>query len=234
LRIVGAGDAAHRSRGMSQIDFRTVSRSARARETALLCGVAAALVYVTTDLVAAASYPGYSFTDQAVSELFAIGAPTSRLVVPLFSLSSLFLLAFAGGIALSSDGSRALKLMALMFAASAIDALLLWNLFPMHMRGQERTFTDTMHLILSANPFVWITLIIGLVAFRNWFRGVTIAASVMVILPAFFAFRYAPALDAGQPTPGLGLAERSAQYAYQLWQVLLVVTLLRSAGTCRA
>jgi hypothetical protein len=33
---------------------------------------------------------GISFTAQAPSELFAIGAPTSRLVVPLFSLSSTF------------------------------------------------------------------------------------------------------------------------------------------------
>lgn len=59
----------------------------------LSCGIGAAVVYVATDLIAAAIYPGYSFSDQAVSELFSIGAPTSTLVVPLFSLSSALLLA---------------------------------------------------------------------------------------------------------------------------------------------
>ena len=47
----------------------------------LTCGVLAPMVYVITDKFAGLGYPGYSFTAQAVSELFAIGAPTSHLVV---------------------------------------------------------------------------------------------------------------------------------------------------------
>jgi pimeloyl-ACP methyl ester carboxylesterase len=53
--------------------------------------------YVATDIVAGVRYPGYSLTDQTVSELFVIGAPTSRVVVPLFALSSTLLGAFAFG-----------------------------------------------------------------------------------------------------------------------------------------
>jgi len=49
----------------------------------LLCGIAAAVIYVLTDVAAAASYPGFSYADQAVSELFAIGAPTSHFAVAL-------------------------------------------------------------------------------------------------------------------------------------------------------
>lgn len=117
--------------------------------------------------------------------------------------------------------------MALMLARSGIVGLVLWNLFPMHMRGDARTFTDTMHLILASNPFVWATLVIGAVAFRNWFRWVSIAAIIVVVAPAMFAFHYAAALDLGQPTPGLGLTERTAQYAYQVWQTGLALLLLR-------
>jgi hypothetical protein len=54
--------------------------------------------YIGTDIVGSALYPGYSFAAQAPSELFAIGAPTSRFVVTAFSLSSLLLLAFAFGV----------------------------------------------------------------------------------------------------------------------------------------
>jgi hypothetical protein len=71
------------------------------RSVLLICGIGAALSYVATDIVAGTVYSGYSFTDQAVSELFAIGAPTSRFVVPLFSLSSLLLAAFALGVWIS-------------------------------------------------------------------------------------------------------------------------------------
>jgi hypothetical protein len=204
-----------------------MAMSWRARELLIICGIAASFVYVGTDLLATVLYPGFSFTDQAVSELFAIGAPTSRIVVPLFSLASALLLCFAGGIALSAQGDGAIRLVALMFAASAIDALVLWNFFPMHMRGEGRTFTDTMHLILGANPFVWLAIGLAAAAFKNWFRPLSIAALILLLLPALLAFRYAPALDAGQGTPGLGLAERVSQYGYQAWQVVLAALLLR-------
>ena len=176
----------------------------RARKVCLLCGVAASLVYVGTDLFAAAVYPGFSFTDQAVSELFAIGAPTSRLIVPLFSLSSALLLGFAAGIAASSEENRALRLMALMFAGSALVALVLWN-FPMHMRGAERTFTDTMHLILASNPFVWVTLVIG---DQRWpqARGRPIAASEAQIEAVKKGRKAGLSLRAVAAATGLGLA----------------------------
>lgn len=58
--------------------------------------------------------------------------------------------------ALSAGASRAIRVTAFMFAASAVDGLALWNLFPMHMRGELKTFTDAMHIVLSVNPFVWI------------------------------------------------------------------------------
>jgi hypothetical protein len=67
----------------------TLLDASRTLNTVLLvCGVLAPFAYVGTDIVAGLLYPGYSFTAHAPSELFAIGAPTSRLVVPLFSLSS--------------------------------------------------------------------------------------------------------------------------------------------------
>ena len=196
------------------------------RPALLVCGVLAALCYVATDVAGGLLYPGYSFTDQAVSELFAIGAPTSRLVVPLFTLSSLLLLAFALGAWLSSGHSRLQRVMAAMFAGSALVGMVLWNFFPMHMRGGAPTFTDTMHLILATNPFVLLSIAIAVAAFRGWFRFYTVATIVVLLLPAVFAFQYAPEVQANQPTPGLGLAERAGQYAYALWQSALAIVLL--------
>ena len=197
------------------------------RAVLLTCGITAALCYVATDILGAILYSGYSFTDQAVSELFAIGAPTSHIVVPLFTLSSLLLMVFAFGVWLSSGHSRLLQLMAAMFAGSAIVGMVLWNFFPMHMRGAELTFTDTMHLILATNPFVLVSIALAVAAFRGWFRAYTVTTIAILLLPALFAFQYASEVQANLPTPGLGLGERVAQYAYALWQSALAIVLLR-------
>lgn len=197
--------------------------------TLLSCGVLAALVYVGTDLLTSALYPHFSFTDQAVSELFAIGAPTSRLVVSLFSLSSSLLLLFAIGVWRVAGSHVALRVMSVMFAIGAVNALVLWNLFPMHMRGQPRDFTDHMHLILAANPCVPLSLVAASFHFKGWYRGTSIVLLGIIVVLAFYGFRFAPALDANQATPGLGLIERAAQYSYQAWQISLAVMLARRA-----
>ncbi len=184
----------------------------------ILCGPASALVYVFADIVAAILYPGYSYRDQAVSELFAIGAPTAWLVVPLFSLSSVLLLGFACGVWRLAGRDRWRQATALMFAGSAIVGLLLWNVFPMHMRGSARSFTDTMHLILAANPFVLLSLVAGAMSFGKGFRWYSFATIVILFALATPAFLYAPDLAANRPTPWLGLAERMAQYAFLVWQ----------------
>lgn len=198
------------------------------RGVLLVCGIAAALAYIATDIVAGLLYSGYSFTDQAVSELFAIGAPTSRIVVPAFTLSSLLLAAFAAGVWMSSGHNRFLRLMAVMFGGAAVVGVVLWNVFPMHMRGAAPGFTDTMHLILATNPFVLLSIAFGVAAFRDWFRFYTAATILILLVTAIFAFLYAPELRANQPTPGLGLCERTAQYAYELWQVTLAIILLKA------
>ena len=197
----------------------------------LVCGILSSLLYVATDTLAGILYSGYSFTSQAVSELFAIGAPTSHLVVPLFTLSSGLLAVFAFGVWSSSRQNRALRVMAAMILGNAVNGLVLWNFFPMHMRGVEPTFTDTMHLILAINPFVLLTIGLGVPAFTNWLRFYSIGTILILVVLAIFAFSYAPQVRANQPTAWLGLTERLAQYDYYLWQVVLAITLLRLRDT---
>ena len=201
------------------------------RTALLICGIASSALYPATDILAATLYPGYSYTDQAVSELFAIGAPTSRLVVALFTLSSALLLPFATGVWLSGGGRRARLVLAVSIAGSAIDSLVLWNFFPMHMRGAAPTFTDTMHLLLAVNPFVVASMVAAAVAFRGWFRFYSIATIAFGVVLATLGFSYATAVMANQPTPGMGLTERGAQYANEVWLSVLAFALLRERST---
>jgi hypothetical protein len=210
-----------------------VDRAGKLTTVLLTCGVSAPFVYIATDISAGLLYPGYSFAEQAPSELFAIGAPTSHLVVPLFTLSSALFIAFAFGVWRSSRGKRTLQILALLISANGIDSLVLWE-FPMHMRGAAPTFTDMMHLILAINPFVLLSIVSGAAAFRNGFRFYSIATIGILVVLAGIAFSYVPAATANQATPWLGLSERSAQYAHQLWHAVLAVVLLRSGGGQKA
>jgi pimeloyl-ACP methyl ester carboxylesterase len=191
------------------------------------CGILASLTYVATDIVASLRYPGYNFIDQTVSELFAIGAPTSRIVVPLFTLSSTLLVAFAFGVWASCGHNRALRWLSTMIFANAVNTVVLWNVFPLHMRGVAPTFTDTMHLVLAVNPFVLLSIVFGIVAFKGSFRVYSAVTVLVLVLPAVVSFSYVTAVAANLPTPGMGLAERVAQYGYQLWQAMLAVVLMR-------
>ena len=64
----------------------------KTRKFLLICGILASLLYLGTDTFAGMLYAGYNFKDQAISELLAIGAPTSWIVVTLFTLYDLFLI----------------------------------------------------------------------------------------------------------------------------------------------
>ena len=198
----------------------------------LVCGVLAPSAYIGTDILAGLLYPGYSFSAQAPSELFAVGAPTSRLVVPLFSLSSALFVAFAFGVWRASGGTRALHGLAALVAANGIDSFLLWQ-FPMHLRGVPPTSSDTMHLILAINPFVLLSIAFAVAAFRNWFRFYSILTILIVVGLATLAFSYVPAAAANQPTPWLGFSERSSQYVHQLWHAVLAIVLLKGSRSCR-
>ena len=199
------------------------------RRWLLACGIAGAALYPLSDIFASTRYPGFSYRDQAVSELFAIGAPTSTLVVTLFSVSSALLFLFGVGIWMSANGKRSVRLMAVMMALNATDALVLWNFFPMHMRGSQPTFTDTMHGLLAIDPFLLTAVVLGAVAFHGKFRMYTIATIVFTSVLAMMGFSHVSAVFTNQPTPWMGATERAAQYATNVWYAVLAVLLLRQS-----
>jgi len=198
------------------------------RRFLVACGIVGAAIYPLADIFATTRYPGFSYRDQAVSELFAIGAPTSALVVPLFTLSTSLLFLFSIGIWMSAHGRRWVRPMAVMMALNTIDALILWNVFPMHMRGQTPTFTDTMHGLLAIDPFLLAAVVLGAIAFRGWFRAYTIATIVFTTVLAIVGLSFISAVIANEPTPWMGATERAAQYATNLWYAVLAVVLLRN------
>ncbi len=196
------------------------------RRVLLACGIVGAVLYPLADIFASTRYPGFSYRDQAVSELFAIGAPTSALVVPLFTSSSTLLFLFSIGIWMSANGSRLVRATAILMALNTIDALILWNFFPMHMRGVQPTFTDTVHGLLAIDPFLLAAMVLAAIASRGRFRVYTVATIVFSTSLVIMSVPLITAFMANQPTPWMGAMERAGQYATNLWYAVLASMLM--------
>lgn len=145
----------------------------------------------------------------------------------LFTVSSTLLLLFAIGIWRAAEGRRLIQWLAVMMALNTVDALVLWNFFPMHMRGSQPTSTDMMHGLLAIDPILLAAVVLGAVAFRGWFRVYTVATIVFTSALSMMGFSYVNAVFTNQPTPWMGASERASQYATNLWYAVLAVMLLR-------
>jgi len=198
--------------------------------TALLaCGALSSIIYVLSDVIGAVSYPGYVYAAQAISEMSAIGAPTTELLAPYYRLFSLLFVAFAAGVWLVGGRQTALRWSAaFMFAVAVVGAG--FSLFPMNMRGAERTFSDMMHLVVAAVTMVLLSgaILSGSKAFDRLFRTYSVA-SVAVML-AFFMLTLGDAggVAANAPTPFMGIKERVSMAAWLLWIFVFSVKLLRN------
>lgn len=198
----------------------------------LACGIAASLLYVVTDVIGAMSYPGYRYTAQAISEMSAIGAPTAELLAPFYTTFSVLFVAFAAGVWFAAGTRRSLRWSAgFMIALAALG--IGWALFPMNARGAERTFTDTMHLVLSAASVLLLTsaMTCAAAAFGRTFRIYSALSITTMLVFGYLTTLDVPRVDAGLPTPYLGINERLSMAAWLLWIAVLSIELLHSSGT---
>jgi len=197
----------------------------------MLAGVLSSMVYATADILCGLRYPGYSFADQVISELSAIGAPTTALWVRLLRVYVVLFTAFAIGLVRESGGNRRLRLTSWLLIAFVLSGPL-WSFFPMHQRGDIFTWTDAGHIALGGLMVLLLSAVIaaGAGALGHRFR----AFSQMLVTMAFIAgagtFVYVPRMIDQLPTPGVGVVERVFLYAFLLWIAVLAVALLRRHG----
>jgi hypothetical protein len=204
--------------------------SSKLRNVLLICGILASLLYVATDILAGMLWEGYRFSSQAISELSAIGAPTRPLVVTLGIIYDVLLMAFGLCVWVIAAGKRrALRLIGgLLGGIGAIGFV--WTQFPMHLRGAEMTFTDTMHWTIAGVVVLLILLMIavGVIAYRNWFRLYSIGTLVTLLVVGMWSIFVGGAqIAAQQSTPFFGVMERITVYGYLAWVAALAIVLLR-------
>jgi hypothetical protein len=212
--------------------LRQPAASLKAREALLVCGILYAVLYpVVNDAIAATLYDGYSRITQAVSELSATGAPPRTFLMAVSPVFSLLQIGFGVGMVVSARGKRPVRIAgALVVGHGAMSFL--WIFAPMSQReaiaAGGATSADTMHLILAAGTGLFVAAYVAIfaVAFGWLFR----AYSALTLAAALVFGRLSAQvehIEAGDPTPYMGMLERTGIGAWLLWMVVASVVLLR-------
>jgi hypothetical protein len=198
------------------------------REVLLACGVLSPLLYAFADALSGALW-SYSYRDQTISELGAIGAP-SRLVFSLLLIPTyLLLLAFGFGVRQSAVDRPRLRVAGGLVIALAVLALSVGQFVPMRMRGTEQGLAGALHLAQGLAAMLMVLGAMGLAAaeLRGLFRAYTILTIAVVLAFGAWSAMEAPAIEAGLATPWVGIKERVFWYAYQLWFAVLALSVMR-------
>jgi hypothetical protein len=204
------------------------------RKVLLALGIVGPLFYVAIDILLATRWEGYSYTDQTVSELFAIGAPTRPLAVPLMLTYGVLAIAFGLGVWGSAGEKRALRVVAVGLIAKEVLGSVATLFAPIHMRealaAGEATASDAWHGILTFGGALCYLLAMGFgaTAFGKWFRFYSIATMLIFVVFGVMTGLDQPQLEANLPTPWMGLWERIDIFATMLWIAVLAIALLRT------
>ena len=200
------------------------------RKLLLGCGVASTAVYLAMDIVGSMWWEGYSYIDQTISELAAIGAPSRIIAVTLGTAYNLLLIPFAAGIAAASRRNTMLRGTAAGFSGVALAGIAA-AFFPIQQRGQGVwTINETMHITLTAITVLCIVLAMVFGASAggpNFFLYSMASASVMLLAGALTGLNGGN-LAANLPTPWMGVMERISIFSFLAWVATLSVMLLRA------
>lgn len=199
------------------------------RQVLLFCGILSPILYAFADAIAGMLWQSYSFRDQVISELGAIGAPSQSLFTIFLIVVYLLLVAFGIGVWQSAGSRRKLRIVASLLISLGLLALTVGLFVPMQPRGTEQGLMGALHLIEGAVAMLMVlaTMIFASTAFTNRFRLYTFATIVVMLVFGALSGMDTPSIEAGIITPWVGVKERIFWYAYQLWFAVLALTLLR-------
>ena len=185
------------------------------------CGIVTPILAFTCILTAIASYPEFSWTRNALSDLGVVSGVTG----PIFNFglysSGILIFAFAAlGLFAYLENTWAGKIGAVFFAATGA-ALIGIGLFPENMRPYHYLFSVAFFVLLPISLFI----ITAAFAFKRQTKMAvfTLAVAVVAALP-WILYYYI------QYVPGVAIPEAVSGLAGSVWAVVLSYKMLRAAS----
>ncbi len=150
-----------------------------------LLGVAGFIISLFANFISPKAFPGYDWTRQAISDLFAQNAPSRELWTQFSTVSSAFSLVFVTLTCLYVQNrlNRTLRVGIYLFAALSWINDIGYTLFPLTESGYADTFQDFIHTFM-VTPAVVILSISSLIVimvggYRNCkYRSIAIFATI--------------------------------------------------------
>jgi hypothetical protein len=130
--------------------FKDVRDRLTIRKLLLVSGIAAAVWWVAIDVVGSLRYPGYSYVDQTISELSAVGAPTRTFMMTVSGIPyAVLMIAFGVGVWIVAGRTRTGRVVGALLVVEAIFGFVGGVLFPMATRevmaAGEETLRNRLH-----------------------------------------------------------------------------------------
>jgi hypothetical protein len=205
------------------------------RKNLLGCGIASSVLYVASDILVSWWDPNYSYRDQSFSELLAPGSPTRPLVLVVLAIPyGVLVTAFGVGVWASASRRGAGRITGALLVGYALTGAVTGVFLSAPTREVleegEETWRNTMHLPGTAVSVLCILLAIGFgsTLLGRRFRYFSYATIVAILVFGVLAGLQVGQMEAGEPTPWLGIVERGNVYAIMLWISVLAIGLLRA------
>jgi hypothetical protein len=198
----------------------------------LSSGPLSTLLYMAMCIIIPGGYTGYDSLVHTISELSAVGAPTRTVWVAWGVVYTILVTAFGVGVLQSAGGNGKLRITGQLMILYGLSGFL-WPVFPMHMReviaAGGGTATDTMHITLGMiSVAIMVTMMVfGAVALKEQFRIYTFTSIALLFVFGALTAMDSSGIDAGTPTPYLGLWERICIGTFMVWVAILGLKLIK-------
>lgn len=190
-------------------------------------GLSAVGIYVIGDLFSGLLYDGYSFRDQAISELSAFRSPVRPLMLTIILAHCVLLIGFGIGIFRVANHTS-LRWVGGLIIAIGLVGFPTHTIWAMTSRGFEPGFNDTMHISMTLlfSILVATAMVVSAMTYRSWFGVVTL---LMLLLLIGFGLGASLAMNGIEEndTRWAGAFERANAYVYFAWIVMLAARVMR-------
>jgi hypothetical protein len=206
------------------------------RKILLGCGIVSSVLYVVSDVLGTLLYPGYSYTDNTWSELFAIGAPTRSLMLSLNLIpGTLLMAAFAVGLwTAATPKHTAARITGAMLIGYTATGTAAQVFFPMKTRealaAGEGTLRNALHPPVTLVSVIFLLLAVGFGSrlLGKGFRYYSYATIAILVVFGVLSGQQGGRAEANLPTQWLGIEQRINAYTFALWVAVLAIGLLRA------
>ena len=181
-------------------------------------------MYICVDIFEIISWKSYDFKSQSISDLTAVGSPIRQSIVILYFINYLVMIIFALGVVFFDPKNLYLQVVGYLLLGNVIFSIG-GLFFPKYLNEAINSSNNVKNTIVMATSVILflVAMVIGALAFNNWFRFVTIGIPILFIALAFIGVYIIPTIT---DTVVSGLQERTMAYFYVLWIFLLSINLL--------